>query len=447
MLGPVGGGAGGAAEGAGDKIAVLATGPVPQDAEVFERDSGVGALRTMKRSPSPRAALRSGSIVAAVLVAGIALLPPAGQASGSSSAGPSAHRSAAHGVGPLSTTTTTTTTTLDGTTTTTMGTTSASGGTSMHGSITAGPSRGQCISPQISVNQASLAFLDSYVKSFDALTGTTVTCVSTYLNNAQTWSQWDQPWVTHAINGLSTWVAEDPSVRQLVLEVDLIPQDLGNASDPLGWEQTCASGAYNGYATTLGKSLVAAGLGDSVIRLGAEMNGNWEPDFMGTTVTEQSLWAKCFDNEVTGLRKAAGQHFLIDWNVNACIGDYPLTHFYPGNRYVNIVGIDIYDIACMTPYTRVTFDHLANEQLGLSAVEAFAARVHKPMSLPEWGLAISPNGDDPGYISGIGAHFDSKDYAFESYFQSSGGTLDTLPLGPGTPLSVAAFKKWFGSSK
>ena len=136
-----------------------------------------------------------------------------------------------------------------------------------------------------------------------------MTCVSAYLDNTQTWSQWEQPWVIKAANGYSTWVAQDPQVRQLVLALNLIPQGLANVQNPTQWEQACAAGQYDGHATALGRSLVAAGLQNSVLRLGDEMNGNWEPDFIGTTVTEQKLWAKCFDNEVTGLRRAKGRKF------------------------------------------------------------------------------------------------------------------------------------------
>ena len=182
-----------------------------------------------------------------------------------------------------------------------------------------------------------------------------------------------------------------------------------------------------------------------MIRLGAEMNGNWEPDFIGTTVGEQKLWAKCFDDEVTGLRRAKGEDFLIDWNPNSCTGNYPYRNFYPGNAYVNLLGIDQYDNGCLTPNTSLTFMQLADEPYGLAHFEAFAKAKGKPMSIPEWGLNESPSGDDPGYISGMGNEFDTKDFAFEAYFDASKPDLGTLPLGPGTPLSIVAFHQWFSS--
>jgi hypothetical protein len=310
--------------------------------------------------------------------------------------------------------------------------------------ITTGPSRSECLEPNFT--DTGLASLQAAVTSFDALTNSSVTCVLAYLNGEPTWSQWEDPWVTASQYGYASWVAEAPQTRQLVLQVDLIPDSLEDVSDPLSWEQSCAAGDFNTYATELGTNLVAAGLQNSVIRLGAEMNGTWEADFIGTTTQEQNLWATCFANEVTSLRQAAGQNFLIDWDPNACKGAYPYTNFYPGNAYVDIVGLDLYDVDCNTPNTPVTFSTLANEPFGLTYFEAFAAAQGKPMSFPEWGLSTIPSGDDPGYIDGIGSTVASGDFAFESYFDGAGGANSkALALGASTPLSLAAYQEWFGS--
>jgi glycosyl hydrolase family 26 len=310
--------------------------------------------------------------------------------------------------------------------------------------ISQGPSRGECFTPDNSSGQLGLASVESLVTSFDVLTGTTVNCLSAYLDNTQTWAQWEQPWVIHATVGYSTWVAQDPQVRQLVLALNLIPLSLQDVQNPIGWERACARGNYNSYATKLGQNLVAAGLQNSVIRLGDEMNGEWEPDFIGTKVVEQRLWAKCFDNEVTGLRRAKGEHFLIDWNPNACWAPYPYRNFYPGNAYVNLLGLDVYDIGCMTPDDPLTFTQLANEQFGLAHFEAFAKAKGKAMSLPEWALNKSPSGDDPGFIAGVGKAFDTGNFAFEAYFDEP--SAGSLQLSAATPLSVAAFQQWFAST-
>jgi hypothetical protein len=93
----------------------------------------------------------------------------------------------------------------------------------------------------------------------------------------------------------------------------------------------------------------------------------------------------------------------------------------------------------------VTFAQLAAEPYGLNSFEAFAAAQNKPMSLPEWGLLVNPSDDDPQYIDGIGSTVASHDFAFESYFDAAIQT-GSLALGSTTPLSLAAFQKWFGNS-
>lgn len=331
----------------------------------------------------------------------------------------------------------------DSATTTTTTTTVPSGPTS-GGLITDGRSRSECVGPD--VVGSGLSAVQSAVSSFEKVTSTSVSCISTYLNGAPTWTAWDHPWITDPTYGYSEWVAEAPQSHQLVLQVDLIPVDLKDVKNPLGWERSCAAGNFNSHATQLGVSLVAAGLQNSVIRLGAEMNGTWEADFIGRTPVEQQQWVKCFDNEVVGLRLAPGEHFLIDWNPNSCAYNLGFSRIYPGNAYVNIMGIDLYDASCNAPKTKYSFAKLASEPAGLSSFEAFAAAHKKPMSLPEWGLSTIPSGDDPLFIDGIGLAFDTRDFAFESYFDYSSKKITALPLGTRTPLSIVAFQKWFGTN-
>lgn len=326
---------------------------------------------------------------------------------------------------------------------TTTTTTDPSTSTATGGLIIAGPSRSECLAPH--TVGSGLAALHSAIAKFDQITGTSVSCISTYLNGAPTWSTWEHPWVAEAQYGYRAWVAEAPQSRELVLQVDLIPSNLKDVKNPLKWEKSCAVGTFTSYATQLGKSLVAAGLENSVIRLGAEMNGTWEADFVGTTIVEQRLWTRCFQNEVTGLRRAAGGHFLIDWNPNPCKYNVPYTKLYPGNSFVDIMGLDLFDESCIAPKTPYSFTQLANQPAGFSSFEAFAISHHKPMSLPEWGLSKIPSGDDPQFIDGIGSTFDNRDFAFESYFDGTGKRIKTLALGSRTPLSLPAFHRWFGS--
>ena len=356
------------------------------------------------------------------------------------------------GGGASATVTSTTTTSSAPTTTTTAAsaptttTTAASAPTpaATGGLIEAGPSRSECLVAPDASN--TLAGLQASIDSFQNATDSTVSCVGVYTDSATAWAQWADPWIAgSAGSAYQSWVAEAPQSHQLVVEVDLIPQSLQDINDPLSWETSCAAGDFNTYASELGTNLVNAGLQNSVIRLASEANGTWEADYVGSTTQEQTLWASCFDNEVTALRQATGEHFLIDWNLNACTQPIPYANYYPGNSYVDIMGLDQYDVDCHTPDTAVTFSQLANEAFGLTSFEAFAAAQGKPMSFPEWGLVSSSAGDDPAYVSGIAATVNNGDFAFEEYFDMGSG--GSMPIDSGsTPLSAAAYGKSFGNS-
>jgi beta-mannanase len=244
------------------------------------------------------------------------------------------------------------------------------------------------------------------------------------------------------------------STHQIVMSMDLIPQAVSNNRDSLTWEEPCAAGDYNQQATTLARNLVSYGAGSIVIRLGSEANGTWEADYVGTTSTEMSDWAKCYDNEVSAMRAVPGAHFLFVWDPNACTANLPIDEWYPGNSYVDIIGIDVYDRDCETlkavaqeGWMAYLTDRASRGSAdpsfpSLANIEAFAAANGKPMSFPEWGL---PTGDDDAtYVKEIAKLFNSGDFSFESYFDN--GSDGVAPLGSAIPKATAAYAQAFKSS-
>ena len=342
---------------------------------------------------------------------------------------------------PTTTTTPSTTTTTTPATTTTTTTTPSTSNPS--GVILAGNSKTTCVYTGSSGWAAALTAVDQ-------LTGINYNCIETFSNADPTWNDWIAPWVTNSF-GFSQWLAADPTNRTIILTQQLIPDSVCTSvcANPLAWETTCDSGAYNTYATQLATELVSTGFGSSTIRLGAEMNGSWENDYAGSTVQEQQAWAHCYAQEVGAMRAVAGAHFLFDWNVNACVDTDVLSNLYPGSSSVDIIGIDAYDAFCSSPTpsagSTATFDRLIAEPDGLTAVTSFAQQMGKPMSLPEWAPVDAANagvGDDGYYVSGIGSYVHTNDVAFQSYFDT--GAQGTLPLGTQYPASLAAYKAAFG---
>ena len=323
---------------------------------------------------------------------------------------------------------------------------SAPGGGASGGTITTGDSKAHCI---------TLTFpggvLDqSMISAATALTGVTYNCLETYANPMQTWEEWETPWMFSTVSdGWDAWLAAS-SAHQVVMSMDLIPQEVSNNGDPLSWEQPCAAGDYNQYATALAQNLVSYGAGNIVIRLGTEANGAWEADYVGTTSSEMSDWAQCFDNEVSAMRAVSGAHLLFVWNPNVCTLDIPINQWYPGNAYVDIMGVDAYDADCGTlqtvgqeGWTAYSTDSSSNggndpDFPSLVNMEAFAAANGKPLSFPEWGLG---SGDDPAYVTNMGQMFSSDDFSFESYFDTNNDGI--AALGSAIPNATAAYAKAF----
>ncbi len=176
-------------------------------------------------------------------------------------------------------------------------------------------------------------------------------------------------------------------------------------------------------AATLARNLVSYGAGSVVIRLGIEANGSWEADYVGTTSAEMSAWAKCYANEVSAMRAVPGTHFLFVWNPNICTADIPISQWYPGNSYVDIIGADAYDKDCQSLKTVAQEGWAAYSTDSSSAdsgnpdfpslahIASFAAAHGKPLSFPEWGLGAAD--DDTAYVTGLMQMFRSGDFAFE----------------------------------
>ena len=277
--------------------------------------------------------------------------------------------------------------------------------------------------------------------------GVSWNCLVVFVDAVPTWSQWVDPWITHLDSGVPEWVRSQQRRRTLVVSAELIPQRITDNLHPLTWEAPCDRGAFDGYARRFARALVGAGEGFSVLRLGMEMNGGWEQDYMGQTRAEQSAWAACFAREASVMRSVPGAHFLFDWNVNACTNVFPLANFYPGNAAVDIVGVDQYDVDCARPLgtpSPASWHQLYDEPLGLAQVTRFALAHHKPMSIPEWGVtAGSPGGGaDPFYVSGMASYVAANVVAFQAYFDSGGNGV--LPLDGRNPSVLAAYRQGFG---
>jgi hypothetical protein len=177
----------------------------------------------------------------------------------------------------------------------------------------------------------------------------------------------------------------------MIWAVNMLPDtyspntDLSHAGGSCDGLTQGATGKFDHYFRTVAQNIVRAGFPVSIIRPGWEFNGNWFPwSAQGCA----SAYVTYFRNIVTTMRSVTGAHFTFEWNPT--IGDLGvgnLSKYYPGDNYVDDIGLDVYDIEQGTyPGAKAEFRHMLTERYGLNWLTLFATSHDKPVVLPEWGL-------------------------------------------------------------
>jgi len=283
----------------------------------------------------------------------------------------------------------------------------------------------------------------SGLTAFDAATGSSAKIASDFLPSNSGWTGMDGAggslsWLTGA------WAGKGYT---LSLGVPVIPTSSSGAA--VGTLAAGATGAYNSYFVTLAQTLVAAGEGNTYLRLGWEFDGNWYPSWDADTPAAEANFAAYFRQIVTAMRSVAGESFRFVWNPDVGAfteSGYNVELAYPGSAYVNDIGLDAYDQSWFTPLTATNaWNQTVSPALG--AAKAFAAQEGEPLAICEWGVVTTANGlgDDPLYINNFAAFMKNpaNDVAYESYFNYN-GTSNSILTGGATPNSLAAFKADFG---
>ena len=121
---------------------------------------------------------------------------------------------------------------------------------------------------------------------------------------------------------------------------------------------------------------------------------------------------------------------------------------YPGNAYVDIIGLDAYDtstVSAANPSAR--WNDQLNRPYGLLWQRSFAAAHGKPMSFPEWGLADRyidnlGGGDNPDYIARMVDWIGANNFMYSSYFEVDAG--DAVPSADDQPVPPASaeYRAW-----
>lgn len=240
------------------------------------------------------------------------------------------------------------------------------------------------------------------IAAFETWAGRPVTHVLDFVGLGIDWTKINRPaWWLNRHAG-KPW--------QLVLSTAMLPNRT----------YTLAAGAQGKYDAHWTKffTAVAQRYPTVIVRLGWEFNGRFYPWAAGG---KEAAFAAYWRRIVTIARKVAPQ-VRFDWcplrgntgaNVEAC---------YPGDPYVDIVGLDAYDTAKPGLVGDARWDFQRTRPYGLDWHRTFAAKHGKPRSFPEWGITVRPNdqlggGDNPNYIR----HMRAETVEFACYFEVDAG--------------------------
>jgi hypothetical protein len=245
-----------------------------------------------------------------------------------------------------------------------------------------------------------------------------------------TWADIESPtWA------LGMW---ESSGLAVTYSVPLIPDTGGTVTEG-------ATGAYNVHFVRLAESLVAAGQEDAVLRLGWEFNGGW---YRWSAKSDPTAFGAYWREIVTAMRGVPGARFKFDW-CPVLSSDFPLEQAYPGDAYVDYIGMDVYDQDWHLGWQNATqrWQNLLTAPYGLRWQRDFAAAHGKPMTYPEWALIDRADGhgggDNPYFIQKMREWIGSNPVAYALYFEHD--TADGASRLGAFPQGAAKFRELFGA--
>ncbi len=299
------------------------------------------------------------------------------------------------------------------------------------------------VTPAASLTTLSGAYTGSAnvqgLKEFGEWRGAPTSVALDYLGR-DGWQDIDQPDWT-----LTAWRSYEARGGTLVLSVPML------VNYPSGTFAAGATGAYDQHYLALGRRLVADGEGGVILRLGWEFNGTWFPwSLRAWPPNDAHAFVAYWRHLVSLLRSIPGNHFRFDWTVNSGPSAIPAPEAYPGNAYVDYVGVDVYDSSWnasgssgLTNPTR-RWDQIANRPYGLNWWLRFAESHGKPITLPEWGLNTDAGtdgaGDDPSFIQHMHDWIALNRPSYQVYFDFDASALDT----DADPQASAEYRQLFG---
>ena len=230
--------------------------------------------------------------------------------------------------------------------------------------------------------------------------------------------------------GLNLW---RDSGRPVIWSVPLTVE-----GTPLG---EVAAGDFDANFRAAAEAVAASRAGDSdpiYIRLGWEFNGDWMP---WAAAGNEADFIAAFRN-VSVIFDGVSDRFKMVWDVNIGGGNMDPATAYPGDDYVDVVGLDIYyNTLWDSVDAQAAFDYSVSRPFGLQWVADFAAARGKPTAISEWGVESNGAGV---FIEKLAAWMAQQDMVYANYWESNAGGFPGQMRTGAYPDAGAEFKETFG---
>jgi hypothetical protein len=228
-------------------------------------------------------------------------------------------------------------------------------------------------------------------------------------------------------------------------------------SDIAGQFAQCSRGSFDNYVKDVANALRKHKIFDPIIRLGWEPNGTFAWS-LGKWPGRDRDYVQCFRRQATIFRSRLPQA-QIEWtNRRGNALPYSVERIYPGDAYVDIIGLMVYDRWPVHDDQRSWMqaywmrDKFGGPK-GLGTYLQMARDHRKKLAISEWAVSNNRNDpssfDNPFFIERMHDFFRSAadDIAYEAYFNCGSfkgeGSNGGYRLSPKTvnPRTAAAYKR------
>ncbi len=244
------------------------------------------------------------------------------------------------------------------------------------------------------------------------------------------------------------WVEAVPGRRLVIVWPMLLSDTVQSFDETL---DKGAQGAYNDHWTNLAKFLVSRNLGNSIMCMG---HFNMDVPWKIQNETDAANFIKYWQQIVTTMRAVPGAEKLqFDWFGFNEKTSYPLESVYPGDAYVDYVGVmlidrsfdkSIYPIPANATESEI-LDHrkkawasyCSATENGLDAFKALAQAHKKPLTIPLWSLftdhyadgTVSTGGDNTYFVQQMYNYIrnPANNVSFSCYLDSYPGCTKLTP--------------------